>query len=217
VIGVGSSRNLLEAIEVRQLLLVPLDQEGRWYRYHPLLGGHLRQRLGAELGDEIPELHRRACRWYASQELWTDAVQHAIAAGDRDQAISWIESCAMALVKKGDLLTLLGWQRLFPTELVRGQIKVRLAIAWGLALAMRFEESLQLLANIEHNIGSDDTHEGEALGVECRTVRAVVATLSDDSRTALPLAEACLRQPTDPWTTNVASNVARFGHWKAAI
>jgi LuxR family transcriptional regulator, maltose regulon positive regulatory protein len=200
---------------VRQLLLVPLDQEGRWYRYHPLLGGHLRQRLEAEHGDEIPELHRRACRWYSSQELWTDAVQHAIAAGDRDQAISWIGSCAMALVKKGDLLTLLGWQRLFPTELVRGQIKVRLAIAWGLALAMRFEESLQLLANIEHNIGSDDTHEGEVLGIECRTVRAVVALVSDDSRTALPLAEACLRQPTDPWTTNVASNVARFCHWKA--
>ena len=98
---------------------------------------------------------------------------------------------------------------------MRGQIKVRLAIAWGLALAMRFEESLQLLENIEHDIGSDDTHEGEILGVECRTIRAVVALLSDDSRTALPLAEACLRQPTDPWNTNVASNVARFCHWKA--
>jgi LuxR family transcriptional regulator, maltose regulon positive regulatory protein len=109
VTGVASSRNLLEWIEVRQLLLMPLDQAGQWYRYHPLLGGHLRQRLEAELGDEIPELHRRACRWYASQELWTDAVQHAIAAGDTDQAISWIERCAMALVKRGDLLTLLGW------------------------------------------------------------------------------------------------------------
>ncbi len=215
VTGVGSNRNLLEAIEVRQLLLVPLDQEGRWYRYHPLLGGHLRQRLEAELGDEIPELHRCACRWYASQELWTDAVHHAIAAGDRDQAISWIESCAMALVKKGDLLTLLGWQRLFPTELMRGQIKVRLAIAWGLALAMRFEESLQLLANIEHDIGSDDTQEVEVLRYECQTIRAVVAALRDNTRTALPLAETCLRQPTDPWTTNVALNVARLCHWKA--
>jgi LuxR family maltose regulon positive regulatory protein len=98
---------------------------------------------------------------------------------------------------------------------MRGQIKVRLAIAWGLALAMRFEESLQLLENIEHDIGSDDTREVEVLGYECRTIRAVVAVLRDDSRTALPLAEACLRQPTDPWTTNVASNVARLCHWKA--
>ena len=216
VTGTGSDRNVLESIEVRQLLLVPLDQERRWYRYHPLLGGHLRQRLDAQLNDEIPELHRRAYRWYASQELWTDAVQHAIAAGDTDLAISWIESCAMALVKKGDLLTLLGWQRLFPTELIRSQIRVRLAIAWGLALAMRFEESLQLLANIEHDNDGGDTQEVEVLRYECQTIRAVVAALSDDTRTALPLAEACFRQPpTDPWTTNVASNVARLCHWKA--
>src|SRR4029077_9095836 len=138
VTGVASSRNLLESIEVRQLLLVPLDHEGQWYRYHPLLSEHLTQRLEAQLIDEIPELHRRACRWYASQELWTDAVRHAMAAGDTDQAMSYVANCAMPLVKKGDLLTLLGWQRQLPTDLMRGQIKVKLAIAWGMALAMRF-------------------------------------------------------------------------------
>jgi ATP/maltotriose-dependent transcriptional regulator MalT len=110
------------------LLVAPLDQEGRWYRYHPLLAGHLEERLQTQFGDDVPWLHRRAYRWFAANELWTDAVQHAIAAGDRKQAVSWIENCAMALVKKGDLLTLLGWQRLFPTELMRGQIKARLAI-----------------------------------------------------------------------------------------
>ena len=31
----------------------------------------------------------------------------------------------------------------------------------------------------------------------------------------LPVAEACIRKLTDPWTANVASNVARFCHWKA--
>jgi len=113
---VASSRELLESIELRQLLLVPLDQEGQWYRYHPLLSGHLRRSLETRLGHELPELHRRAYHWYASQELWTDAVQHAIAAGDTDQAMSWIEVCAMALVKLGDLLTLLEWQNRFPTS-----------------------------------------------------------------------------------------------------
>jgi LuxR family transcriptional regulator, maltose regulon positive regulatory protein len=128
VTGVESSRELLESMEVSRLLVAPLDQEGRWYRYHPLLAGHLEERLQTQFGDDVPWLHRRAYRWFAANELWTDAVQHAIAAGDRKQAVSWIENCAMALVKKGDLLTLLGWQRLFPTELMRGQIKARLAI-----------------------------------------------------------------------------------------
>ena len=118
VTGLRSSRHFLDTMETRQILLMPLDQEKHWYRYHPLLGGHLCQRLEAELGDEIPKLHRRAYRWYASHQLWTDAVRHAIAAGDANEAMSWIEQCAMELVKKGDLLTLLGWQRLFPTELM---------------------------------------------------------------------------------------------------
>lgn len=87
--------------------VTPLDEEGRWYRYHTLLADYLRQRLESELGNEIPGLHQRASLWYASEELWTDAVQHAIAAGDTDRALSWINNCAMTLVKKGDLFTLL--------------------------------------------------------------------------------------------------------------
>src|SRR5439155_26264609 len=142
------SRELLASVEKRQLLLVPLDQEGRWYRYHPLLAEYLSQRLESELGNEIPGLHQRAALWYASQELWTDAVQHAIAAGDSVRALSWIENCAMPLVKRGDLFTLLGWQRLFPTVLMRRQHQVRLAIAWGMALAVRCDGSHGLIGVI---------------------------------------------------------------------
>ena len=102
VTGFGSSRQLLDDIEASQVLLIPLDQERNWYRYHPLLGEYLSQRLEAEFSDEIPNLHRRAYRWYASQQFWTDAVRHAIAAGDTDEAMSCVEHCAMELVKKGD-------------------------------------------------------------------------------------------------------------------
>jgi len=49
-----SSRELLDSIASRQLLLVPLDHDGRWYRYHTLLTAHLRQRLEAERGRPGP-------------------------------------------------------------------------------------------------------------------------------------------------------------------
>ena len=136
VTGANFGQEWLSSIEQRQLLLTPLDHEGRWFRYHPLLGEYLSQRLKSELGNEIPGLHQRASLWYASQEMWTDAVRHAFAAGDAVRALSWIKYCAMPLVKQGDLFTLLGWQRLFPSGLVRGQPEVGLAVAWGLALAI---------------------------------------------------------------------------------
>src|ERR1700745_4018831 len=93
VTGTSSSGAVLASIEKRQLLLLPLEQEGRWYRYHPLLAEYLALRLQSELGNEIPGLHQRASLWYASQELWTDAVQHAIAAGDAAGPVSWVRKC----------------------------------------------------------------------------------------------------------------------------
>jgi LuxR family transcriptional regulator, maltose regulon positive regulatory protein len=175
---------------------------------------YLRQRLEAKLkGEEVAALHRRASHWYASQELWTEAVQHAIAAGDTKQAASWIKNCAMALVKKGDMLTLLGWQRLFP--MAPSPIELKLAIAWGMALALRLEETLELLRQIERDLGDEYASENAALACECATIRSVAIALGDDSLKALSLAEDCLSRSNDPWTANVASNVVRYGYLKA--
>jgi LuxR family maltose regulon positive regulatory protein len=214
VTGSSSSRTILASLAQRQMLLTPLDNDGVWFRYHMLLVEYLRQRLQADRGAEVPELHGRAARWYASQELWTEAVQHAIAAGDSDRAISWIKNCAMALIKRGDLFTLLEWQRQFPDELMRGQPEVRLAIAWGLALALRFDEALKLATEIEGDIAATHLPESDLL-CECQAIRSVAIALKDDSERALPLAQACVDGSSDPWTANVASNVVRFGHMKA--
>src|ERR1700726_368203 len=214
VTGARSDRAILSSLAQRQMLLTPLDHGGVWYRYHMLFAEYLRQRLEVDRGNEIPELHRRAAHWYASQELWTEAVQHAIAAGDSNRAISWVKNCAMALIKKGDLFTLLEWKRLFPGELMRGQSGVRMAIAWGLALALRSDEALQLAAEIEHDVATTALPESDSQ-LECRAIRAVAIALMHDSERALPLAQECVSKSRDPWTANVASNVLRFGHMKA--
>jgi LuxR family transcriptional regulator, maltose regulon positive regulatory protein len=209
-----SSEDFLESIANRQLLLVPLDRDGRWYRYHHLLSAYLLHRLETELEEEeIATLHRRASHWYASEELWTEAVQHALNANDTEQAASWIKNCAMTLVKKGDLLTLLSWQRLFP--IVRSATELKLAIAWGMALVIRLKETLELLRQIESDLGDQHSPENAAIACECETIRSVALVLGDDTQQALPVAEDCLRRSNDFWTTNVASNVVRLGCLKA--
>jgi LuxR family maltose regulon positive regulatory protein len=214
VTGASSSRAILASLARSQMLLTPLDNDGVWFRYHPLLAEYLRQRLEADRGIEVPELHGRAALWYASHELWTEAVQHAIAAGASDRAIGWMNNCAMALIKRGDLFTLLEWQRQFPNELMRGQCEVRLAIAWGLSLALRFDEALKLATDIEGDVAAMRLPDGNLLH-ECQAIRSVAIALKDDSEAALPLAQDCLNRSSDPWTANVASNVVRFSHMKA--
>jgi LuxR family maltose regulon positive regulatory protein len=217
VTGVSASAELLESTAQRHLLLEPLDSQGQWYRFHRLLLDHLRQRLHARYPDEVPALHRRAFGWYAEREMWTDAARHAIAAGETEHALDWIARCGMTLVKRGDLLTLLGWQRQFPADVMRGQVKLRLAIAWGLALAMRFDEAMAMLERVEQDAGADPLAKATADVLwECQAVRAVVLALADDTTAALALAEGCIERPsTDPWNTNVLSNVLRFTRWKA--
>jgi LuxR family maltose regulon positive regulatory protein len=214
VTGATSASALLATIERRQLLLTALDQEGQWFRYHPVLAEYLKRRLEAELRDELPDLNRRAAHWYASQETWTEAVQHAIASGDTDQAVAWIERCAMDLVKRGDLLTLLAWQRLFPSEIMKGQPAVRLAIAWGHALAIRTNEAMQMVADLERDLGASTSVDREQLTNECRLIRSVALTLGDEGQQALPLAEQCLSKTSDPWLANVATNVVSFWRLK---
>jgi LuxR family transcriptional regulator, maltose regulon positive regulatory protein len=209
------ARALLGSIEKRQLLLTALDKEGDWYRYHPLLAGYLKRRLETELGSELPKLHLRAAHWYASHEMWTEAVQHAIVGRDVDQALGWIKNCAMDLVKRGDLLTLLAWQRLFPPEVLRGQPEVRLAIAWGMALAVRCNEALDIAHEIKRDIGGSPSPLAEVVCCECEVISSVAIAIRDDSQTALSIAQSCLDRSVDPWTANVASNVVRFGHLKA--
>ncbi|MGF6900332.1 LuxR C-terminal-related transcriptional regulator [Paraburkholderia sp. GAS348] len=213
--GLKASQTMLDAIVARQLLLEPLDLEGHCFRYHPLMAEYLRRRLEACYHEEITELHRRAWQWYAAERQWTDAVRHAIAAGATDDAIRLMEHCAMSLLKAGDLLTLVGWQRQFPSDLMRAQITVTLATAWGTVLAMRFDDAASMLDSIERDAAGKGI-DADRVRWECVAIRSALAALQDDPQRALSLAQRYLDRPSrDSWTTNAVSNVARFAHWKA--
>lgn len=219
ITSVTASQELLIFLSGRQLLLEPLDQEDNWFRFHHLLREYLYRRLEARFGGELPDLHRRAYRWFAAHDMWSDATKHAIAAGDLDEAANLVENCAMGLVTKGDLQTLLGWQRLLPAQLMRGQVRVRLAIVWGMTLAMRAGEAEAMLTDIEADIEANHTAGALATSApllgECAAIRSVLAVFADDSELAVALAESCLsHNPADAWTANVLSNVLRLGYWK---
>ncbi len=214
VAGTPDGSSMLHRLEREQFLLVPLDEVGGWYRYHHLLREYLTDRLNAQRAGQIAELNRRAYRWFAKQALWTTAVQHALAAGDFTEALEFVENCAMSLVVKGDLLTLLKWEQKLPAELMRGQLEVKLALAWGMALVTRFKEAEELLAQVEagtfENARSD-------LWWRCRVARSVLCALLDDSSRGKDIALECLGggHKFDPFHFNALCNIARYDYLKS--
>lgn len=213
VAGMSQSGTLLARIERQQILLIPLDEHGTWYRYHHLMREFLDNRLHERMSDEVADLHRKAYGWYAARELWTQAVQHAIAAKDYDCALRFVSQCAMTLVAKGDLLTLLAWERQLPAALMSGQLEVKLALAWGMGLVTRFKEADALLLQIEN---ADELKPNSDLWWRCRAARAIYHALLDDSARGRDLASECLDSHRfDPFNFNALCNVVRYDLMKA--
>lgn len=212
VAGMPHGAAMLETLERDQFLLVPLDENGNWYRYHHLLRGFLLDRMRATMPEQVQETYRRACRWYSARELWSEAVQYAIAAEDYPLALEYIENCGMTLVAKGDLLTLLNWERQLPKELMSSQLEVKLALAWGLSLVMRFKEADALMSQVE--AGTEESP-GSDLWWRCRAARAVYCALSDNSARGRDLALECLAgHKFDAFNFNALCNVARYAYLK---
>ena len=67
-------------------LLRPLDTTGTWYRHHQLVLDLLRAEAARSLGDQLPDLHRRAATWFGEHGDPELAVRHLVLAGDRVQA-----------------------------------------------------------------------------------------------------------------------------------
>ena len=82
VLGRSDSAAVLERIERRNLFLVPLDGEGRWFRYHALFAELLALELGSAHPGIAADLHRRASAWFEARGLIVEAAEHATLAGD---------------------------------------------------------------------------------------------------------------------------------------
>ncbi|MEU1844492.1 LuxR C-terminal-related transcriptional regulator [Micromonospora sediminicola] len=60
--------------------------EPPWYRPHPLLADLLRDELDRLPAEEVRELHRRAAGWCAAHDRPAEALRHALAAAEWDDA-----------------------------------------------------------------------------------------------------------------------------------
>src|SRR6202044_4023040 len=58
------STAVLEQMEARNLLVIPLDRHREWYRYHHLLRDLLQSELRRRDPDLVQDLHFRAAAWY---------------------------------------------------------------------------------------------------------------------------------------------------------
>lgn len=179
VTDASSSVAVIQRLERGHFFIVPLEQTGRWYRYHRLFGDLLRHRLRTDGEWDVADLHLRACQWYEAEGHPSDAIKHALAGAHWERAARLITAASDSVLRNGEVKTLLSWCHQLP-ESVRGERPgLNLAHAWALLLTGELEQASKLLEQARRMAQDSDQLLGEIASAEAFIAR----TLGDLPRT----------------------------------
>ena len=110
------SQTVLEHLEHRNLFLTTLDEQRKWFRYHPLFQILLKQQLRKKSPDILPELNLRASQWYEGNGNLPKAIVYAFESQDVHRAASLIERAADSTLLNGEINTFLTWVEKLPPD-----------------------------------------------------------------------------------------------------
>jgi LuxR family maltose regulon positive regulatory protein len=136
VTGRTGSGRVLDRLERRNLLVIPLDHRREWYRYHHLFRDLLHAELLRREPAIVPELHTRAAAWFEDRDMLEAAIDHARLAGDVDRVARLVLKVANPTWASGRLDTVLRWMEWFSErELIERQpaIAVHGALIYALS------------------------------------------------------------------------------------
>jgi LuxR family transcriptional regulator, maltose regulon positive regulatory protein len=135
VLDTSGSVAVLASLERSNLLVVPLDRQREWYRYHPLFRELLRGELERHEPELAGELTGRAAHWCQHNGLLEAAIGYAMDAGDADLAARGVEQAAISVYRSGRLATVQQWFDWFDDHgLVQRYPAVAMLGAWTQAL-----------------------------------------------------------------------------------
>ncbi len=96
----------LDGLAARNQLVIRLDAMGEWFRYHHLFRDLLLLEARRSIPEQLPELNRRAAAWFETSGYPAAAVDHLLAAGDRERAMLLMRLVGPDLLGSGQLRTL---------------------------------------------------------------------------------------------------------------
>ena len=209
-------RQTLNDLENANLFVIPLDDERCWYRYHHLFGDLLEQRLRTQQGDRVPELHRRASRWFAQNGFKNEAVDHALVAQDYTLAVQLIEEIAEIDWDRARESRLLQWVRKLPDEEIETNPKLCIFYARELFKSGYLDDAEKRLQAAEQMLASNSISALEKTGSRGRiaVIRAYMSTRTGDlSRTITFSSQALKLLPREDlnWRS-VAATILGMGY-----
>ncbi|HCQ8128101.1 TPA: helix-turn-helix transcriptional regulator [Klebsiella quasipneumoniae subsp. similipneumoniae] len=214
VTGRDDSQAMLAWIERHNLFLSALDEQGYWFRYHPLLQENLRTMLQQNNAIDRKQLHELASHWFVEQKLWSEAVRHALSAGKPVHSPVQDGASAQSLAEEGDIDTLISWMHHLPPSTDPSRIDLQINLAWALAHYFHFDESRQLLDNLDQMVLHHREDLTRSTWCKLRVVRAICEAFAENIPESLAIVQPLLAEVPcgDTWVDGLICNILSYCH-----
>jgi LuxR family maltose regulon positive regulatory protein len=187
----------LDYLERSNLFLIPLDQDRHWYRYHHLFADLLTSQLQRLQPVIIRELHLRASFWYAENGLIDPAVEHALTAGDFEQAADLVEKDAQRVTYQVEFARLQRWIDRLPQEMILSRAWIAITQGWLWLVAGKQPALIDWMDQIEENfntlwVSRYSENSRKDLLANIKSLRAYISFFAGDAQKSITLAQEAL-------------------------
>ncbi|MCB0164631.1 MAG: tetratricopeptide repeat protein [Anaerolineae bacterium] len=192
-----SSQEILNYLVHSNLFIVPLDNEWRWFRYHPLFAQVLQNRLQHTVeAQEVVWLKLQASRWCELNGFIGEAIRYALAAGKVDRAADLIETHARPLMMRGQIATIKRWMGVLPPKEIAARPRLGLIEASLELVSSDYDNLAVRIEEVNQALQKDRLLEPDAafkdLQSELLTYNAVLLVTQNKFPEAIALAKQAL-------------------------
>ncbi|WP_158595833.1 LuxR C-terminal-related transcriptional regulator [Oleomonas cavernae] len=150
VSGHPQSGEMMALLERSSMFIIPLDREGRWFRYHHLFADFLVALLKRDEPGAFEAICAKAADWCERNGHLTEAIQYLLQAGSFSEAARLIATHAPRVAQHyGDHQTVLSWMRSLPPAFAQEHPVIALIHAWSLAFSRGTDQSIALVEEAE--------------------------------------------------------------------
>jgi len=116
ILNINNGQEIIEHFDKNNMFIIPLDNERNWFRYHHLFASLLQHRLSVRKKERIPELHAAASQWFENNDQLVFALEHSLAAGNKQKALNHFANVIDHLWKSSRYQTILQFGGMFSHE-----------------------------------------------------------------------------------------------------
>jgi LuxR family maltose regulon positive regulatory protein len=187
--GRDDSHQMLKILDQNNLFIIPLDNQGKWYRYHHLFAQLLRHRLEQnETAESRAARHRRARDWFDAQGLMEETIYHSLKAGDKGWVADYLCRIEPANLWEGTMAAMFkSWLIQLPDELFNRSHRLLLLASWAYLITADIEEMEKFLTPLTKMPDLADT-----LQAELFLIQAIFARGQGQNEKALELVSKAL-------------------------